>query len=66
MDKTGHLSVGISIGILFIIITNLWLSWFDTELETIIVCIIIMLVYSLLPDMDTKSGTINTKSLGRS
>jgi len=59
MNKGGHLFVGIILGAILILATHFYLHWFDfTELTSIGLMILIIYVYSLLADIDTKSGAI--------
>jgi hypothetical protein len=59
MDKGGHLFVGAVLGVILIVLTHYFLGWFDfSSLINIGLMIIVIYIYSLLADIDTKSGTI--------
>jgi membrane-bound metal-dependent hydrolase YbcI (DUF457 family) len=59
MNKTGHLFLGTILGIILILITNYYLNWFDfTNLINIALLILIIYVYSLIPDIDTRASQI--------
>jgi hypothetical protein len=59
MDKTGHLFVGAILGVILIIVTHYFWGWFDFKsLINIGIMVAIIYIYSLLADIDTKSGTI--------
>lgn len=57
MEKIGHLIIGSVLGIILILITYSH-NWFNIDLLNLGIIIIIIYVYSLLADIDTKSGTI--------
>jgi len=58
MEKAGHLIFGSILGVLLIALTHYFLKWFTFTPTTMGVMIGIIYVYSLLPDIDIKSGTI--------
>jgi membrane-bound metal-dependent hydrolase YbcI (DUF457 family) len=58
MEYTEHLFIGLAVGIFLVVLTNLTLGWFDIKPETIIVCLLIMVIYSLLPDIDHQNSKI--------
>lgn len=59
MDKAGHLFVGGALGVILVLLTHYYLNWFPfTPLLNIAIIIVIIYIYSLLADIDTKSGTI--------
>lgn len=58
MEKIGHLTLGSILGILLIILTHYFFGWFIFNLLNIVIMLTVIYVYSLLPDIDIKSGTI--------
>ena len=58
MDKSGHLITGFTVGILFIVITNIWLKWFSKDIKSVVIYATVILIYCLIPDLDSKSSTI--------
>lgn len=65
MEKAGHLFLGIILGGILILLTHYYLEWFDfADLKNIgLVCVIIY-VYSLFSDIDTRASTIVWTFLG--
>jgi hypothetical protein len=67
MNKAGHLAVAFILCIIFIYITNLSLGWFDLHsIKYIFLYSIIICLFCLLPDIDSKSGTITWVFIGLS
>jgi hypothetical protein len=64
LDKAGHLFVGGALGVILVLLTHYFLDWFPYNLLNFGTLIIILYVYSLLADIDTKSGTIVWTFLG--
>lgn len=59
MEKIGHLVLGAILGIILIGLTHYLLNWFDLKnIYNFGLIIVIIYIYSLLADIDTKSGTI--------
>lgn len=59
MDKTGHLFIGAALGAILIFITHFYLHWFDfNSLINIGLLIVIIYIYSLLADIDTRASQI--------
>ncbi len=65
MNKRGHLVLGAILGLLFIAITeNLGVAWFGSDWQSILLIAGIIVLYSLLPDLDQKNSTITWSFLG--
>jgi len=65
MNKKGHWSLGIFLGILFILITGYFeLGLFNFTATSLIIIIGILLFYSILPDVDHKAGTMTWGFIG--
>jgi membrane-bound metal-dependent hydrolase YbcI (DUF457 family) len=58
MNKKGHLMVGLLVCSLFIFLANLLFDWYFFDIKSIAIYIIIILIYCLMPDIDSKSSTI--------
>jgi hypothetical protein len=59
MDKSAHLFVGVAFGVILILLTHYYLDWFDFKsLSSICLMMIIIYIYSLIEDIDTKSSAI--------
>jgi hypothetical protein len=58
MDKAGHIFVGGALGIIFILLTHYYLNWFPFTLINVGIMIVMIYIYSLLADIDSKSATI--------
>ena len=58
MEKSGHLFVGGALGIILILLTHYYLKWFEFNLYGLGLMVVIIYVYSLLSDGDSKSATI--------
>jgi len=59
MNFKGHLITGFITGILFILITHYFFDWFSYDLKSIGIYVIIIFIYSLLPDSDLRNSTIS-------
>lgn len=68
MNKGGHLLVGIGTGLVVLVILKLIAHFFniipDLQLINILFYCGVIIIYSLLPDIDHKSGTITWWFLG--
>lgn len=59
MNKGRHLAVGFVVGVLFLLIMNKLLGWFDIlNYKLWVIYIVIIFIYALLADIDTKSSHI--------
>jgi hypothetical protein len=59
MDKTAHIFIGAALGTILIFITHFYLNWFDfNSLINIGLLIVIIYIYSLLADIDTRASQI--------
>lgn len=58
MNKKGHLIVGLLVCVFFIVSANLLLQWYFFDIKSIAIYAAIILIYCLMPDMDSKSSTI--------
>jgi hypothetical protein len=59
MKKRGHIILGALLGFAFVFLTIYFgLKWFEINLLSILLMTAIIVVYSLLPDLDHKSSTI--------
>lgn len=58
MDKAGHLFIGGALGTLLVLLTHYFLNWFPFTLLSGGIIIVIIYIYSLLADIDSKSATI--------
>jgi len=58
MDYESHLFLGGILGTIMILVMHHFYGWFESDLESIILMIIIVYIYSLLPDVDAKSSQI--------
>lgn len=58
MNKLGHLFIGSVLGIALVLLTHYYLGWFTKDLLNVAIIIWVIYVYSLLPDIDSKSGSI--------
>jgi len=58
MDKSGHLFVGGITGAILILLTHYFFQWFIFDLNNLGFMILIIYIYSLLPDIDAKSSQI--------
>lgn len=64
-DKTVHLIYGAAFGIAFLLITRILWGWFPgMNLKSTAIILVILYVYSLLADIDSKSSTIVYSFLG--
>lgn len=67
MDKSGHLIVGFISAAIFIVCMHYFASWYDfSDYKIIIIALLVIPLYSLLPDIDHESGTITWYFLGAS
>lgn len=66
MNKRGHLATGFTVGILFIVITNIWLGWFSKEINSIAIYGGVIFIYSLLADTDHRNSFISFLFIGAS
>jgi len=65
MNKKGHWVFGLIVSFIFILFTGyLELDWFRFSLSSILILIGIVLFYSILPDIDHKSGTMTWFFIG--
>jgi len=65
MNKKGHFILGIVMGLFLIFITDLLgAGWYVFSLKSIIIMSVIVLFYSILPDMDHPAGTMTWWFLG--
>jgi len=67
MNRLGHLVTGFIVGLLIIIGLNYFFGWYELELSNwiqIVIYFLIIIIYSLLPDVDHKSGTITWWFMG--
>ena len=64
MNKTGHLLIGFTVGLLFISATNYFFRWFSYDLKNISIYVIIIALYCLLPDADMRQSTISFVFVG--
>lgn len=58
MNYKGHLIFGFFLGGIFILLMNKFFEWFSFNFLNIILYILIIFIFSLLPDCDTKAGKI--------
>jgi len=58
MDYKEHLFLGTALGVILISLTHYFFNWFEFNLINIGFMFVIIYVYSLLSDVDTKAGTI--------
>jgi membrane-bound metal-dependent hydrolase YbcI (DUF457 family) len=59
MNKIGHLCLGIFFGVVLILLTHHYLGWFDFKtLVGIGLIVIIVYVYSLIPEIDMKNSAV--------
>ena len=58
MDKAGHLFIGGALGIILVLLTHYYLDWFTFTLLDIGMIIVMIYIYSLLADIDSKSATV--------
>jgi len=66
MNKIGHLISGFALSIIFIILMHEFYLWYDFNFLNMFYAVLIISAYSLLPDIDCKSGTITWSFLGLS
>ena len=65
MNKTGHLAVGFIVGIVFLLVMNKTLGWFDIlNYKAWVIYVAIFFIYALLADVDHKMSTITWTFLG--
>ena len=64
MNYIGHLIFGTILGALFILITNNLFNWFSFSFLNLILYILIIFLFSLLPDIDHKIGKLTWIFLG--
>lgn len=58
MDKAGHIFIGGALGVIFVLLTHFYLGWFPFTLLNVGTLIVMIYIYSLLADIDSKSATI--------
>ena len=58
MDYKGHLILGAIVSIIFISIMKYFFNWFPLNISSVIIIAIIITIYCLLPDSDTKASKI--------
>ena len=59
MNYKGHSFVGVGLGVILILLTHFYLHWFDfNNLINIGLLVLIIYVYSLLPDIDARASKI--------
>lgn len=59
MDKAGHIFLGATLGAILVLLTHYYWGWFDFKnIVNIILIIVIIYVYSLLEDIDTRASQI--------
>ena len=64
MDRNEHLVVGFITVSIAVLLSHWLLGWFNIDIQTIISLICITYIFSLLPDIDHKSGTCTWLFLG--
>ncbi len=65
MNKKGHWILGIFVSFMFILFTGyLGLDWFKFSISSILILFLIVLFYSILPDIDHKAGTMTWFFIG--
>jgi hypothetical protein len=58
MDKIAHIFIGGVLGIILILLTHYFLNWFPFTLLNIGTIIVMIYIYSLLADIDTRASQI--------
>lgn len=64
MNWRQHLTAGFIVGIIFFLLSWIFLGWFDISLLTILISILIILIYSLACDLDHPSGKLTWIFIG--
>jgi len=64
MNRYGHLIVAFIVAVLFIAATKHFYGWYVFSILEFALMITILLVYSLLPDLDSSSATITWAFIG--
>jgi len=59
MDYKSHLFIGAGLGIILILLTHFYFSWYDFKnLINISILIVIIYIYSIISDVDTRASQI--------
>ena len=65
MNKKGHWIFGIILCLFFIFLTRIFgLKWFEINFSSVLIMLGLITFYSILPDIDHKSGTMTWWFLG--
>jgi hypothetical protein len=64
MNRNAHLAVGFITVAIAVLVSHWLCGWFNIDIQTLISLIVITYIFSLLPDIDHKSGTCTWLFLG--